>query len=345
MGSSITNGAASAPKQQRTFGERLEAEMEARNLAVKDAAKMAGVSKEEVGNWLDGSSYPDKVQIRRVFGTKNPVEFWLPPPSERAPQLPADRARLGAVGLALITAGVVAAPPETFGAALKREREELGFSQEQVGELMGVEHTSIGNWERNDVAPTAEHLAKLHDLFPGLASAPKPASRASSKPGPKNGSPEPASAPTPAPRVASAPPPMPRPSAATAPALAPPPSPAPAPAPEPPPAPAAPPDPLAALDRVNALLEENGQRVSLAPFQRDASGAWSLSIVVPGAGGTLAEGRGPTMSAAATATLASLKARSEERLARARKITEAAFAREEQIAAAVAIIDAAIRGA
>lgn len=307
---------------KRKFCERLEDEMKRRGLKPVDLAKHAGASRDEVEKWLDGRSYPTKVQIRRCFGQTNPVEFWLPPPDQRALR---EMEHVGVIGLKLLAAGHVKAPPASYGEALGRAMDEAGHALGDVAAVLDVTEADVSRWESNEAAPSEAQQAAILVLLPDMASAPRPQVRADQRP--------------PIVRVkAGAPPATQAKPAAPAPAPPKPVDPPPAPAEEPP----RPANPLAALDRLASVLEEAGQKIEELDIKTDATGARTVRLVAGGV--TIAEGRGATMTTAATAALASMRARAEARLEAAKRITDSAVRREEQVAAALAIIDAAIRG-
>ena len=53
----------------------------------------------------------------------------------------------------------------TFGERLKLLRKEKKFSQETLGEKIGVARTSVANYETDRNYPTSEVLEKLSDVF------------------------------------------------------------------------------------------------------------------------------------------------------------------------------------
>jgi transcriptional regulator with XRE-family HTH domain len=52
-----------------------------------------------------------------------------------------------------------------FAARLKQLRLQKGFSQKDVAELIGINITNYGNYERVDAIPSAESLQKLAGIF------------------------------------------------------------------------------------------------------------------------------------------------------------------------------------
>jgi DNA-binding XRE family transcriptional regulator len=62
----------------------------------------------------------------------------------------------------------------TFGGPVRASRRRLGVSQKQLGQLLGVDQTTISNWERGANAPRGGFprlsalLAKLQNELTGL---------------------------------------------------------------------------------------------------------------------------------------------------------------------------------
>jgi transcriptional regulator with XRE-family HTH domain len=49
----------------------------------------------------------------------------------------------------------------TLGAKIRAARRTAGFSQAELAELMGVQQSSISQWERGHTRPSLEHLVPL----------------------------------------------------------------------------------------------------------------------------------------------------------------------------------------
>lgn len=286
------------------FHELLRAERETRSIGVHRAAKGAGVCEDVYRGWEAGRGTPSKVELRRIFGERNQLEHLLP-----RLQTEAAPAEQPAEALAVAPPKAQPAGPATFGEALRLERKGDGLSAEDLGALLDVSASSVTHWEADDFAPIQEHLVKLTELFPRLAQAPKPASREMSKPGPDRGTPPPPRAPKALPTMH----------------------------------PATQLDPLAAIDRVILAFDALGQPVGLAPFERGADG-WALRLVIPGELPPLAEGAGASLSAAALACLATLRAGLAARQEQTGRVVKAAQARLEAQTRALAAIDNALVG-
>lgn len=53
----------------------------------------------------------------------------------------------------------------TFGLRLKTLRESKGYTQEQLGNKIGVRKQTISNWENENVLPSIEQVIKIADIF------------------------------------------------------------------------------------------------------------------------------------------------------------------------------------
>ena len=53
----------------------------------------------------------------------------------------------------------------SIGIRLKRIRLEMGFSQQEVAELMSVRRETIGHWERGDNVPQSICKTKLEGIL------------------------------------------------------------------------------------------------------------------------------------------------------------------------------------
>lgn len=81
-------------------------------------------------------------------------------------------------------------PPRaaSFGAALRREREVDGSTQEELGAVLEVHATSVSNWETDTFSPIRTHYEDLLSLYPRLRGEPEPDWKNQEKPGPAPGS-------------------------------------------------------------------------------------------------------------------------------------------------------------
>ena len=51
--------------------------------------------------------------------------------------------------------------PVFFGETIRNARKDLGMTQRQLSELLGVSNTSVSNWEKNLSRPDADMIQKL----------------------------------------------------------------------------------------------------------------------------------------------------------------------------------------
>jgi len=52
-----------------------------------------------------------------------------------------------------------------FGDTLKQLRQKMGLRQDDVARIVGVERSTVANWERGAKQPSLETLVKLSQLF------------------------------------------------------------------------------------------------------------------------------------------------------------------------------------
>lgn len=52
-----------------------------------------------------------------------------------------------------------------FGDSLKQLRQRMGLRQDDVAKMVGVERSTVANWERGAKQPSLETLVKLSQLF------------------------------------------------------------------------------------------------------------------------------------------------------------------------------------
>lgn len=57
------------------------------------------------------------------------------------------------------------AEPTPVHKYLRAWRKHVGLSQEQLGNILGVDHTTVGRWERGTVPLTSEQLERLAHAF------------------------------------------------------------------------------------------------------------------------------------------------------------------------------------
>lgn len=55
--------------------------------------------------------------------------------------------------------------PHPIHKYLRAWRKHAGLSQEQLGNIIGVDHTTVGRWERGKVPLTSEQFERLAHIF------------------------------------------------------------------------------------------------------------------------------------------------------------------------------------
>ncbi len=53
----------------------------------------------------------------------------------------------------------------TFGATLKRDRERLGISQDELAKRVGVSQQAVANWESGDSHPRKDRRERLLEVL------------------------------------------------------------------------------------------------------------------------------------------------------------------------------------
>lgn len=54
---------------------------------------------------------------------------------------------------------------ETFGKRLKKAREDAGYSQKQIQEILGIEQSRLSYYENGKREPDIETIGKLADFY------------------------------------------------------------------------------------------------------------------------------------------------------------------------------------
>ncbi len=331
----ILNGAGHTPPR-KPFHVLLQEARVADRLTVHEIAKNAGISEATYREWESGVSAPTRVQLRRMRHAIR-LEPQLPTPTPPATVMGQAFARAGVVAVASPTPVVEPVPPapivevkppappppaepadapnngrgwRAFGVALRSERQREGLIQSALGDILGVHGTTVGQWEGGDIHPLRKHYDALVALLPRLAEV--HVSTADMKGWEKPG------------RAAGA--------TASAPALLPAPAPTAAPA-------AGGGDPLSAIDRVILAYDALGQPIDLTHTRAD--GVVTARLVAAEGGEVVAEGAGPSLTAAARAMLDALLSGLEARQESTRRVVEQAGARLAAYGRAVE----AVRGA
>lgn len=128
---------------RETFGQRLKKMRKERNLSQHQLGRLAGVTDTSIWHWEHDKNPPQFSSLKklsRALGV-DPKEF--------APELvKKERIR------------------RYFGTWLKKEREKLGLTQEQVAEFGGVGWNTISGYERNLYRP--QSLSTIRQIVRAL---------------------------------------------------------------------------------------------------------------------------------------------------------------------------------
>jgi len=103
------------------------------NLLQKDIAKKIGVDKASIYNW----------ENNRI----SPSFYFIPKIIKFLGYIPYDT------------------KAKTLGEKIKTYRLVLGFSQKKLANLLGIDVSTIGHWEREKNRPQKRHLKKLTTFF------------------------------------------------------------------------------------------------------------------------------------------------------------------------------------
>lgn len=172
--------------RSRTFGQILHDARREQRLKIRQVADRMGVSQTVIDDWENDKAIPTRAQLRRLMGTcfrqvrffthllekrwemaeidaiakGQPVAPHEPPIVEPLP-LPPNAVRY-------------CTPPASFGEALARVRLQESLTLKDVGEIVGVDGSTVGLWENNTTGMVRDNFNKLCELFPSLAEAPPP---------------------------------------------------------------------------------------------------------------------------------------------------------------------------
>jgi len=187
---------------RRQLGELVKRARAARGLAHRDVAERCGVDVETFRAWEEGERVPRGRQWARLKGSlwalQSAALVWRAAieveENEAWSSLPAsvpggphdavtvareieEEAREEAIMAPVGPAAQAAEPPPplqeaskqtSFGEALRVARVNAGFTQMEMGELLGVGGGALSNWENEQTTPVLENWLKLVDLVPEL---------------------------------------------------------------------------------------------------------------------------------------------------------------------------------
>lgn len=182
MTSEIDRTSAARP----TFGEMLRRERQRLGLAHRDLAARCSVSRQVVAGWEADAARPNRVQLKKLFGSVRQLRHYVhllrDEALEAGAREDADEAADPLPSQVEPTPPPAEAPPATFREAIRRARLREGLDQQDVGDLLGVTQSTVSTWERGEATPVRSHVERLVELFPELATAPPPGARDIEKP-------------------------------------------------------------------------------------------------------------------------------------------------------------------
>jgi transcriptional regulator with XRE-family HTH domain len=164
-----------------SFGTKLRRAREAAGLAYHELSNRCGVSKDTVRAWEADEGIPTRQEFKRLRGSLRALAKH--PPEWRDTDMPGDlHIVLDDEPASSCATPDPPAEPKTFAEALRVARVREGLTQEELGELVGVQQGVVSAWELDKINPVLDNYTKLVDLLPELAIAPEPPCRAIDKP-------------------------------------------------------------------------------------------------------------------------------------------------------------------
>lgn len=159
----------SPPPNALEFPLALLVERQRFQLTRRSVADQCGVAQREVEAWEKGERIPDRQTFKRLCGMMR--RLVSTPPTWSAPRDDGEPS-LEAITITVDRADTVATQrpptPESFGAGLRRIREDNGCTIETVAELLGLTGQAVSNWETGVSTPVLENLQKLLEMLPEL---------------------------------------------------------------------------------------------------------------------------------------------------------------------------------
>jgi len=188
-----------------TFHDALMRERARMQIDRRTVADRCGVGENVVKRWERGEAIPSRQQFKRLVTMLRRVAPHIPEwgtfadeivTGEDAPEREEyqgharrENERLDKIGADLRP------PPESFGAGLRRVREENEVTQDELGEVLGLTGGAVGYWERDNAMPIQVNLDKLYTVLPELKAGvetgaiKRPVSKDMEMPGPVPGAP------------------------------------------------------------------------------------------------------------------------------------------------------------
>ncbi|MHB8843036.1 MAG: helix-turn-helix transcriptional regulator [Candidatus Aquicultor sp.] len=121
------------PEILKTIGDHIKKRRVELELFQKDVAHILGVKKESIYNWENNHNSP------KIYVLPKIIEF------------------LGYVPFEL--------PKETMGDRVRAYRYKHGLSQRRLAELLGIDKTTVRDWERNKHSPSKKLLRRIFNVF------------------------------------------------------------------------------------------------------------------------------------------------------------------------------------
>lgn len=208
------------------LGELIRRARVSRDLTHRDVAQQVGVDKERVAQWEAGENVPRGREWPRLRGMMNLLDaarlVWQAAINEAesraatAPEVKREEEQIAkeVSGTNGNVPDVPALPDPrvqtSFGAALRVARLNLGFTQDELGQLIDISGSTISCWETGTI-PVLDNWNRLVDALPELKDCAPPGVRDINRPGRPMGPlafPTPTSMQLAAPRVTQATPPQ-----------------------------------------------------------------------------------------------------------------------------------------
>jgi len=121
------------PKKLKTLGDHLRKRRLNLNLLQKEVAQKIGVDKASIYNWENNRISPSIYSIPKIIGFLGYVPFDI--------------------------------KTKTLEEKIKTYRLILGLSQKKLANLLGIDVSTIGHWERGKNSPQKRHLKNLTTFF------------------------------------------------------------------------------------------------------------------------------------------------------------------------------------
>jgi transcriptional regulator with XRE-family HTH domain len=185
---------------RRQLGELIQRARVARESSHRDVAQHCGVPQSQVKEWEDGEDVPrGNVWARlkgMLFSLRPATSVWQAALRAAEGTTTAEvearieqQASAAAPNAANDAAELPEPPPledprtqTSFGAALRIARLNIGFTQDELGQYVGVAGPTISAWENEASMPVLDNYNKLVDALPELRSCTPPGVRNIQKP-------------------------------------------------------------------------------------------------------------------------------------------------------------------